>query len=42
MDPFAQKFCLAAAQDWVTSAAVLVRATSGLIEKAMPELVATE
>lgn len=38
MDPFAQKFCLASAQDWVTSAAVLVRATSGLIEKVMPEL----
>lgn len=42
MDPFAQKFCLASAQDWVTSAAVLVRATSGLVEKAMPELVSTD
>lgn len=39
MDPFAQTYCLSSAQDWVTTAAGLVKEAATLIEVVMPELV---
>lgn len=37
MDDFAQSYCVAAAQDWITTAGLLVARTSGLIERAVPD-----
>lgn len=37
MDDFAQSYCVAAAQGWITTAGLLVARTSGLIERAVPE-----
>lgn len=42
MDSFAQTYCLSSAQDWVTTAAGLVRDAATLIEVAMPELIPAE
>lgn len=39
MDSFAQTYCLSSAQDWVTTAAGLVKEAATLIEAVMPELV---
>jgi hypothetical protein len=38
LDDFAQSYCVAAAQDWITTAGLLVKRTSELIERAVPEL----
>ncbi|WP_332603724.1 hypothetical protein [Arthrobacter sp. S2(2024)] len=37
MDDFALSYCVAAAKDWITTAGLLVKRTSGLIERAVPE-----
>ena len=38
LDDFAQSYCVASAQDWISTAGLLVKRTSELIEKAVPAL----
>lgn len=38
LDPFAKSYMVASAQDWIITAAVLVRETVKVVEKACPEL----
>jgi hypothetical protein len=38
LDDFAQSYCVASAQDWISTAGQLIKATSELIERACPEI----
>ncbi|CAH0232631.1 hypothetical protein SRABI26_02687 [Arthrobacter sp. Bi26] len=42
LDPFARNYMVASAQDWITTAAGLVRQTVDVVERALPELAAAQ